>query len=326
MQPIDILKNTITTGDVHEKLRESLGVLNTRVPILKYTPIDMSKFGKYFNMITGGALNSIIKRSTTTQSDRYQYVVKDRIGYRVGDGAGGFTGNGKYADKKQIFTTLSAEHIPLVCKKEKRAIVEDFVSLKNAIQTEFKDIEAFAMDFVTSEITISDIFILAHKRPKDGTYGYRTDGFICLNPRVVMKDDINIRMVENGNWYGMKTISDYSYNNYDPVSINGSLELSCSLNESKPSDNIFTPPTINKISLFDVSARGRHAIDIQTVPFSTTLYDTYFDGIDITGMVLAVGERLDKMNTIFDNALEELADKYSAEMVMFEICNGDSAI
>ena len=329
MKPIDLLKHAINPENFNTHLCNSLGVTNTRIPSLSYAPIDVTKFGDYFNKITGGALNSIIKRNSPSATDHFEFVVKDRIGYRKRNGSGNFNGNGRYSKINNIFKTLHAEHIPLVCKKDKRAIVADFVALKEETQAEFHDIEALAMDFVPPEITISDVFILGHKQPTMGSYAYKQDGFMALNPRIIMKKDITITMDDYGDWYGIAPITEHSYNKYVQVVNSGGLQLSASFNDEIPSDNIFLPPTGNNIQLFEVSARGKYigiGDDEKTRVFTTTVYNTYFDGIDIIGMTIALGERLNNIHITFNNRLDALAEKYASEMIMYEICNGKSAI
>lgn len=334
MKPIDILKHAVNPIRFETEILEALGVKNAKIPSLAYRKLNLVKFGEYFMKATGGTLNSIIKRDTPTDGSDIEYIVKDRLGFRLRNGSGNFNGNGRYANNSKVFECLDVRHLPLICKKDKRAIAKDFLAVKLEMQAEFKAIEALAMDFVESEITVSNVFVIAHKRPNDGSYAYSYDGFMSLSPRIIHKDNISIKLEDTSNSYGTQSLREFGFSrseSYNSAYV-GTLQLSAEIREVVTPNNVFDEAEFKTLPIFDVALRGVYPasdtntdiINVRSIP--TTVFDTYFNGVDIPEMISVLGARLDGMHSLLDTKLEVLKEKYSAEFVMYEICNGNSAI
>lgn len=328
--PIDVLRDVIITSNFADNFSKYLNITDGRIQTRPLLELDVLKFDDYMMKCCGGVLNSILKRSPAELGEyENQMIVKNRIGHRTTSADGKLRKNGIYASTSNTFKVLNALHVPLVCRKEKREVVADFVKAKEDTMTEYNNIGNIAKQFVDDMVVVSDVHTISSKRPMHGQYSHTAIGHILINKRVVDKNDIVIKILDDGGSFGSDPVR-YTYRPFN--SGNGShssnIKIQVQLVEEVPKDNIYDPTVYNTTELFDVDLQG------STIPsdFSKSFkiapyfYNTHFIGIDVLGLVEEVYREVDKLHDNLNARLNALKDKYAGEFYLSEMCTGEGAI
>jgi len=280
---------------------------------LQFAPINVKRFGEYFRKCIGN-INSIVKRGEFEAGD-YQMVVKQRIGYRNTARTQGY-GNARYADDTTLFAVLHPIHMPLICKKAKREIAQDFLALKQDFIIRFHNLKAQALGFVDDQVAVSDAFVVGSKKPDDGTWAYEELGYMLLNSRVIPKDKVFITIDQNYDYFEAHTKSIVASTGHGYARSNvGELCYTVFIDESEGD-------CVQNTTLFSVRMNGTSQEDVTRIP-TLNVFDTRFNGIDVSGMTDFLANALENLNKDFEAELETLKNKYLGEFLLHEICESE---
>jgi hypothetical protein len=322
--PADVLGNVINT-DNFSKTEEARHKCEKTYWSTQIQHIDLIKFGDYFYKCIGN-LNSIMKKADVKDGDTKQFVVKNSIGVRRVDRNGVPQGNAKYATHNSVFKFLHERHIPLICKKEKRRMVSDFYAIKDRAINEYKNILKSAYNFIPDNILIADAYTLHQKRPSHYGVGTRI-GYIITNERVIPKSNIKLDINFGSIYKDYDDVIDHHRNiyyskNYYKRYIN-LLRINCNVEEPNPNENTTESNFGDSIQLFSSELRT----STNALAHNFNIFDTKFDGFDITELIDFIVFEIDKLHSKFDDDLEQIKEKYISEYLLSELCDSkDSAI
>ena len=301
--------------------------------------LDVATFGDFFTHCC--QLNSILKKGKTIEITNkvgfdmsYQIVMKDRIGIRETNN-GIPRGNARYANDHQIFGFLRPEHKELICKKERKAIFQDFYDLKVEVNQRLKTMRDGIMNLIDDEIEISDVYDVKYGMPDSNGYGMAHIGYVQMNHRIIPRDDMWI----------VVTCNEFNPDNgFDAVK--DAYVWHKPYNE-KAKRNDIQSITIT-IGFLDRSMQAGR--DLQGQPcqiervekrtlltskitpnsydsFKLQVHDHDFTGLDFANVHTTIISEYNAVSDWFDEELIRLRNKYSAEYTMWELVNGsDCAI
>jgi hypothetical protein len=322
LTPKDVLGNGLIKGDFRKAEAERLGSL-TQHPRNALVPIDAKTFSEYFCKCTG-SLNSVLKKGDEVKEGALQQVVKNQIGfigkinYTKSKGK-----NAKYADQSTAFSVLHPAHVKLVCKKDKRKMVKEFMDIKSDIILKFHQLKVLARDYIEDHITVSEAFEVSHKLPTHGTHSYVNSGYMLLNGRSVPKEHVFVAVNDNTDFFGdyKQGVTDSHSSYYAPKSL-GCITVTIFIKEPRPKSNIFHEDVFDTTTLVRFSVHGSHHIPLKT---DVNVYDSQFEGVDVNGMAQALVPAYIALRDDMNVQLEEIKETYLGEFLLSEICDSDNS-
>lgn len=323
LTPQDVLGNGLIEGDFRGAEKARLGTLELH-PQNMLTPIDAEKFSEYFCKCTG-SLNSVLKRGDVPENEHIlQQVVKNQIGFIGKIGYSKSKGkNAKYADQKTAFSVLHPAHVKLVCKKEKRKMVKEFMDIKSDTILQFHQLKVLARDYIEDHITVSDAFEISHKQPTGGYHSYIKSGYMLLNGRSVPKEHVMVSVQDNSDLF-----DDYKagvtevHSAYHSHKSMGCITVTVYLKEPRPKENIFHEDVFDTTTLVRFSVHGSNHLPMKT---DVDIYDTQFEGVDVNGMAQALVPAYKTLRDDMNVRLEEIKETYLGEFLLSEICDSDNS-
>ena len=313
--PMAVLGNTLTQGNF-QKIEGDRHKRQSSFWGMPMRSINTEKFGEYFEKCTG-TLNSIIKRGVMPHTGN-QMVVKNKIGYRRSY-CGTKDGNATYAKRNIVFTTLCREHVGLICKKHKAQIVSDFCTLKEDYIIRFHSLKVMAEEFISDQIMVSDSKVISYRNPSEDKYYAKDMGFMTLNSRIILKEDVLIAINDDGSRYGKHSAC---IGVQPHCGETGGIVFRVMIRELK---NVQRDPLslqYDMTTLFEVTCI--HSRSAYTTSYQFDHFNTQFDGIDVNGMADKIANEFNKFYGDFDADLESLREKYHGEFLLSEICDSDN--
>jgi hypothetical protein len=218
---------------------------------------------------------------------------------------------------------LNKDHIDLVCKKDRRQAVKDFVDLKVKVKQDIKNIERQIVDMLPSPFITSDVFQISYNTPTSGRYDHRNIGYMTLNDRVVSKDNIHVHITDE---HGLLT-SNQSYATSVSPNLNDNSSKSTfviDITTKEPNYNesheLIDERTYKILSIhFGRAWRDKCGIVVKSA-------DTDVKITNINEIIRTFIDEYNNVLTTMNDGLETLKQKYSSEFAMYEICYGSTAI
>ena len=282
---------------------------------LNLKPLPIRTFGAYCTKCC--PLNSIIKRADVGDG-RYQYVMKNRIGYRLLNNGQPY-GNSKYANGVEIFAVLNQAHVDLVCKKERRAILQDFVDLKNETIQKFNKIILEAKSEIEDVVRISERFIISYKRPRGGSFSNTAMGEVALNHVTLNREDLVLRIGSDTSrlFEGdmISNMTSYSRNRYVTPHNTVVFKLELSMVDNRGTGEEYYVPLISM-----------ECGNPRNTDTSAYHHNHKIEGVDPSKIVKRFAEGYTELVAEFEEKLDALRNKHVAEYILSELVLGNTAI